>query len=275
LVGVVGSLCLGLSLAGCESSGQKSVYQGQQGNGRNLVSGTPQTTPPPALQPAPPPASTAQSTQGWPGTPASSAQGTQGWSNTPKTSTSSVTPTYGSSGALAPMPTGPASNAGTMMQQTGGMDNGKGAYPPPVTTGTPGPVSSNSWPMTKPPSDPAVVQTSGTTPQMDATQPGILPLNAPKSSVVTSQRPTDSYGSSALPPATMGTRMTLPPPPPLPAGAGMSSADSLPPVAPADAKVLMTAPPPVSGLPSNDTLPPLPPPSPSGIQVPPLPGPGK
>jgi hypothetical protein len=251
LVGVVGTLCLGLGLAGCESSGSKPAYQGQTGNARNWVSSTSQPSPQGALQPA----------------PASSSQGTQqAWSNTPKASTPAATPSYGS-GTASPMPVGP-SNAGTFVP-TGGVDSGKG-YPPPVSTTTPGPVSSNSWPMSKPPSDSGIVPVSGTAPATDSTQPGALPLTSkPTSSLSTSTRTTDGYGGSSLSPSPAafgGSKVMLPPPPPMVNASSQAPAD-LPPASPAASKAFMDPPPAVSAMPANDTLPTLPPPPPA-VQVP-------
>lgn len=269
LVGVVGSLCLGLSLAGCESSGSKPVYQGQTGAIRNnWANNSSQTTPQGALQPAPT-TSTTQATGA--SQPTSTAQTTQGWSNTPRSSTgTTMSPSYGG-GTASPMPAGPPSNAGTFVP-TGGVDNGKG-YPPPVSTGagTTGPVSSNGWPMNKA-GDSGIMQTSGTAPMGDTTQTGMLPVPPlPKSSLVAPTRTTDAYGSSTMaPPATANGSRMLPPPPPVMTGSGQAPADALssaPP--PPAAKAFMDPPPAVSSIPAND-LPPLPPP-PAAIQVPPPP----
>jgi hypothetical protein len=250
LVGVVGALCLGLSLNGCESCGcnQKStpvaqtgsVYQGQPGNMRNLVSNpsqpsTPATTPQ-ALQPA--------TSSGWATLPGATATTTQ----------PSIT------NIASPMPTGPT-NTGPLLP-TNGLDNSRNQVTP--ATGAPTPVSSSSWPM-KAPADPAIQQTSAIS--TDATQ---LPLGNPqaKGSFTTSQRMTDGYNGVTTSQNSASQAM-IPAPPPLPRSMVSASSSTLPPMpTPEVSNALMAPPPASSGGVSNSSSPPA-----GGLtdSVPPLP----
>jgi hypothetical protein len=236
LVGVVGTLCLGLGLAGCECCGQRSSYQGGNGNIRGLVGGTPQGTTP-------------GTQQAWQGQPKST---TPGYA-TGTTGTTGTTPAS-STGAAAP-----AGTTGGTVTPTGGV----GAGLPAVNTGTPVSSSGAGFPMKTVTSDPAVQQTSGTAPSGwdSARTSPVVPLDnvQPKGALpaaTTTQRTTDNFGSAGTPVMDAGA-MRMPPPPPL---TGAKAAAPAAPAADPDPN-LMAPPPGVSSIPPMPPLPsvPLPP----------------
>jgi hypothetical protein len=279
LIGVVGTLWLGLTLSGCESCGcgQKSTYQAPNGNLRTLVNGSSQQgTQPVGQQTAQTGAQTGTST-----TTATATSGQQSWTTPPRSTTAapsytgtSTTPSYTGS-TPAPMPAGPASSTGSLLP-TGGVDPMKSTVPPAVNTTTP--VGSTAWPM-KPAGDSGLQQTSAIVPpSSDASQPAALPLTSPepKGSLMSSQRTTDGYGSSSF--SDQSSMKMLPPPPPMPRSASLSSSSTLPAAAPAvDANPALMAPPPPppAGVASSPLPPvggstidvPAPPPVPTGSSV--------
>ncbi len=232
LVGVVGTLWLGLSLSGCESCNcNRGTYQGSNGNIRGLVSGAPQ-----------------QGTQPLPQSGASqTSQGSQAWSSQPK----STTPSWGASTTTPST----GSSAGSVMPT--------GAVTPPAvnTGGTPVSANTPSWPSTVPTGS-AIQQTSATMAPADAPhQAGMVPLDnpVPKGSLMStsSQRSTDAYGSAGTAIPDGGVR--LPPAPPVPTKAIGSTASQAAGAADDSNPALQVAPPPMpAGFGGGSSLPPLP-----------------
>jgi hypothetical protein len=131
----------------------------------------------------------------------------------------------------------------------------------------------------KPASDSGLQQTSATLPSTDASQPAALPLVSPqpKGSLLTSQKPSDAYGSSSF--SDQGSMKMLPPPPPMPRSSSSlsSSSPALPPATTDANPALMAPPPPPPAGVTSSTLPPVgggstidvpaPPPVPTGSSV--------
>jgi hypothetical protein len=121
-----------------------------------------------------------------------------------------------------------------------------------------------------PAGDPAIQQTSGSTP---ASAPIDVPLRNPQpKGSFTSQRVSDNFGNAGTAVPDAGTRMqmqSLPPPPPLPKSLQQSST-TLPSVAGSDSNSALVTPPPSAPPTSSVPMPPIG--GPTDIQPPPVPG---